>query len=618
MPIMSSHKKNTYAGILILLCVLVGLGIHAKYYYPFIADDALISLRYADRLLDGKGLTWSDGRPVEGYSNLLWILLIALLGQSGMDLIAASRVLGLASMGIVMFSLLLWYLRKKRDQQSYLPILLGLFSFFMAAPIAAWSIGGLEQPLLAALISIFIPLTIYIIESEVPQKSIILALSLVLGLICITRPDGPLMCIAALAAIYIGRLASRKGFFSIIHTALLASLPIAFYGGQLIFRLAYYGEIVPNTAYVKISPSNYHIEQGVEYLAHGMWALFPFSLLALIFLCASMFSANRRSTGLPLLMIGLLWVPYLVFIGGDIFPAYRHFIPLIVVFAFAVTEGADWMLSRLNRPVLKTIFAGGLLIACGWYSYGQFTDKHNKEAIEERWEWDGKAIGLVLKQEFSDEQPLIAVTAAGCLPYFSELPSLDMLGLNDYYLPRNRPKNFGNGLLGHELGDGQYILRSKPDIIIFHTGLEKPVFRSARQMASTQEFNELYTPVKILGTDPYNFVGMLWFYKYSPKIGIEKASNEIKVPGYLLNNSPDTISYLNAAGKLVVAVSVNSSASVHIDSISSASWDVQVISSGGEPTLNKVELTDMTLVVTIFSDQDQPVEIEEIILTSAN
>ena len=39
-----------------------------------------------------------------------------------------------------------------------------------------------------------------------------------------------------------------------------------------------------------------------------------------------------------------------------------------------------------------------------------------------------------------------------------------MLGLNDYHIPRNPPRNFGEGSIGHELGDGDYVLRREPDL----------------------------------------------------------------------------------------------------------------------------------------------------------
>jgi hypothetical protein len=43
--------------------------------FPFFSDDAFISLRYAQRLAHGQGLTWTDGDRTEGYSDLLWVLL---------------------------------------------------------------------------------------------------------------------------------------------------------------------------------------------------------------------------------------------------------------------------------------------------------------------------------------------------------------------------------------------------------------------------------------------------------------------------------------------------------------------------------------------------------------
>src|SRR5262245_36974515 len=42
-------------------------------------DDALISYRYAQHLAAGQGLVWNVGdAPVEGYTNFLFVVLIAL------------------------------------------------------------------------------------------------------------------------------------------------------------------------------------------------------------------------------------------------------------------------------------------------------------------------------------------------------------------------------------------------------------------------------------------------------------------------------------------------------------------------------------------------------------
>ena len=76
---------------------LLALIKHSAEYYPFIADDALISLRYADRFLQGDGLTWTNAEWVEGYSNLAWILALSFLSFWGIDLIDATRILGFIS-----------------------------------------------------------------------------------------------------------------------------------------------------------------------------------------------------------------------------------------------------------------------------------------------------------------------------------------------------------------------------------------------------------------------------------------------------------------------------------------------------------------------------------------
>ena len=54
----------------------------ASCYYPYVPDDAFISLRYARRLIQGLGLTFTEGERVEGYSNLLWVLAVSAPGAA--------------------------------------------------------------------------------------------------------------------------------------------------------------------------------------------------------------------------------------------------------------------------------------------------------------------------------------------------------------------------------------------------------------------------------------------------------------------------------------------------------------------------------------------------------
>jgi len=129
---------------------LAALVLHASSYLPFLADDALITLRYAERLLDGHGLTWTDGERVEGYSNLLWLLLTALLGSLGVELIDAVRMLGVSASGAAIVALL--SAQRSSRSSTALPVLAGGLFVALSGPIAVWTVGGLEQPLVAALL----------------------------------------------------------------------------------------------------------------------------------------------------------------------------------------------------------------------------------------------------------------------------------------------------------------------------------------------------------------------------------------------------------------------------------------------------------------------------------
>ena len=46
--------------------------------FATLADDAFISFRYSQHLAEGHGLVFNVGEKVEGYSNFLWVVLVAI------------------------------------------------------------------------------------------------------------------------------------------------------------------------------------------------------------------------------------------------------------------------------------------------------------------------------------------------------------------------------------------------------------------------------------------------------------------------------------------------------------------------------------------------------------
>ncbi len=607
-----NYKSPITIGVILLGVFSIILFFHSAYYFPFLSDDSLISLRYSARLLEGKGLTWTDGIAVEGYSNLLWVLIISALGFFGMDLVDATRALGFFGMVLIMLSVLLAYLNNENYKRNTLAIGLALLFLALSAPIAVWAIGGLEQPLYGGLIALTLPLVYQVLDSNKIEKKALLLLSFCLGLICLTRPDGPLFTVCCASSFFlIGLLSKNNAIFK--SAFLILPISVGLFLAQLGFRLYYYGEFVPNTALVKLAPSSHHFLNGYIYLKSGLISLAPFSFIAIATGFALLFSKRSRYKALVLLSFLLSWSAYIVFIGGDIFPAYRHFIPLIVVFAFILTEGSVRLITMFQGKRKKilislSLFTYLLLIP---FSFLQANEDRNKSALYERWEWDGKKIAETLKSAFEKKQPLIAVTAAGCLPYWSDLPSLDMLGLNDYYLPRNPPKDFGKGYLGHELGNGQYVLDRNPDIIIFHMGMG-PIFRSGQELKRSNIFKQNYLPTKVK-IQGLNKPITIYFNKYGPQTGISKKSDEIVIPGYLLQHKGSVIK-MNAENNLVSTLQKDVPLSLKFKLKSSENWQVKVKTANDIKVDSELLQLRDTTILTLKNNSSKRLEIESVTL----
>ena len=579
-------RKSAAITLFLFGVAVVVLALHAYHFLPFIADDALISLRYSQRLLGGHGLTWNAGERVEGYSNLLWVLCCAALGLTGMDLVTAARVLGFAGITAAIGAIV--YAHRPTNFQSALPILLTLLFLSLAAPMAVWAIGGMEQPLVAGLLAWAIVLCYRSLdetdesnwdrgrparsERRKARESLWLP-GFLFALLCLTRLDGALFTIVAVAVFLIVGKASKSAWRQAFT---LAAVPVLFTLLQIAFRRAYYGEWVPNTALVKFTPSLKHALDGWSYIRAGAFPLLPLIAVAAVAVVISFAKKFKRERMFLLTSMLVAWTAYVVTIGGDIFPAWRHWVPLLVLLVLMAATGVEWIATH-PRPAQLYATSAALVLLLGIFVFLQSRDSENLRAISERWEWDGRAVGLMLKQAFGKQQPLMAIDPAGCLPYWSELPSLDMLGLNDYYLPRHPPPGVGQGAIGHELGDGQYVLSRQPDLVIFllPTGNDRGYFLSGRQMQEDPRFFRDYTLVRFAVQAPQRIVSRIWVRRYSERIGIQQNENQITVPGFLLNETDSTVASLNAANELVVSASRDAPAQIASLEMPPGRWRVQ-------------------------------------------
>ena len=163
-------------------------------------DDAYISFRYAENLSQGHGLVFNVGERVEGYSNLLWILILAPFARR--DLTPVAEILGL---GCCISTLLLavWGLRRVLRVQSgaaaaFVALLLASSGYF-----AAWSVAGMESGLHALLLLAAWLRGAIEFQAEKPKRPLS---ALLFGALAMTRPEGALV---ALAAVIVHLIASR-------------------------------------------------------------------------------------------------------------------------------------------------------------------------------------------------------------------------------------------------------------------------------------------------------------------------------------------------------------------------------------------------------------------------
>ena len=93
------------------LAALIGLAVFAlnlAYFSNTRSDDAYISFRYARNFANGYGLVFNPGQPpVEGYSNFLWVVVLAGAARLGFDIPGAAQVLSIVLAAIALIELAL-------------------------------------------------------------------------------------------------------------------------------------------------------------------------------------------------------------------------------------------------------------------------------------------------------------------------------------------------------------------------------------------------------------------------------------------------------------------------------------------------------------------------------
>ncbi len=445
-------------------------------------DDAMISMRYARNLAGGNGLVYNIGERVEGFTNPLWTLFMA--GVHLLPLAPPRMSLPVQAASAVFLVLTLWLVRRialALPGGSRRTALAAMVLTALYQPLNYWGFMGMETALQAAIAGFAAWRLIAALETR----------------------RFPLEMLAVLAVGTLVRL-DMTGLYLVLAGYCWAALPehrrrtlawgagllVLALGSQTLFRLWYYGDLLPATYYVKMTgyPVFLRITRGLYVFARFLGSMNP--VLVLLALAVTVAGITRVSGVLAAAI--LTQAAYSVYVGGDAWEGWgganRYLavaVPLyFILLARALERAVAWTADAARRMTHASTarwiragvfpsFVAAAVLAVN-LNEGPFALRNMLAATPGD---DAALKSLVARayivREITDEDATVGVIWAGAFPYFSERRIVDFLGKTDSYVSR-LPMHRGDGLErfvhfypGHLKYDFAYSIdERRPDVII--------------------------------------------------------------------------------------------------------------------------------------------------------
>jgi len=449
-------KRLHLRSAVLLCCLVMSVGSAIIFWKARVGvDDAYISYRYALNLVDGLGLVYNPGERVEGYTNLLYVLLMAcgFLFTDAFGIFAFSFFVNLvfACGSLVVF---FWWLRRQYGERVALA---GALVFACNMSVYYWVSSGMET--IAVLL---IQLLIWIATEIVCERSL-------------AKRWWTVLCVATVASLFMRADGFIVPVFAVLYlicqnewkraTALAAILTVAT-AGLILWRCQYYGYLLPNTYYAKVDgPLGARMLMAMKLL---LTFSFPTGLflpaLALFASAASCMVAlakGLRPSGVPSkwfhVFLGVGLVIYWIYVGGDHYE--ERF--LLLLFPLGFVACADYRPVTSGRLPLAALTAAFILLQMrpfdvphGWWRplSGQYSSLPKA--------------GEVLGRTYPGAT--MATDVAGMVPYYSRLWAVDIVGLTDLHIARGPAIAFEQGWArpGHLKADVRYTLSLNPTIIV--------------------------------------------------------------------------------------------------------------------------------------------------------
>ena len=478
--------------VLIMLSVLITT---SALWLSFTQDDAFIIYRYASNFLHGHGLVYNSAEWVEGYTCPLWVLIIAAIGGAGLNMVVWSKVLGVCLAVATLWALFIVSKSMMAQDDPWWSTLIAPLLLASNPSFSSFATSGLETALFGFLL--MATTAGFVFSLRRGKFSVWLALGYVL--LTVTRPEGLLIFATAwvLGWIYSGGKIQTR-----LPSLAYYLVPIAV---VTVLRWIIYGYPFPNPAYSKLILDWQALAYGIDYVWQFLAEYGWFGILLGVAILPMIVRNISRKIWQYCGILFLVYVIYILFVGGDVLKGLRFFVPILPIYALLIQGGIVVIrrgLMPMNRGLTGNIFVTAIVVIMVVGQAAGYPRELHRARLEN---------GLVEKMRtlalwFQDHQPantVIAANSIGALGYYSDYRIVDMVGLVDEAIAHHpqiiegiqsptKQRTYNAGL----------VLDQRPNFIVFDT-YDKPNHAGDFALYLHSDFREGYYryPIWVLGRD---------------------------------------------------------------------------------------------------------------------
>jgi hypothetical protein len=440
-------------------------GAHALLYGRWIVDDAGITFAYARSIATGAGPVLQPGaEPVEGFSNPAWLGLLVLGRWAGLfdrgtwfgmpDYVAFPKLLALVLVAGV-FACCYGVAVAMTRRPALVTVVAGLVTAAVPS-FVIWTMSGLENALLAlAAAGMAAVLVRAVVAGRLLEPATAVWCGLLAALAALTRPDGLVYAGAFPLAVLL--LLRRSDLGRAVGTAALSLLVLAVpVGAYLAWRLAVFGQYLPNTAIAKSQglPGLAAATRPGELLTYVGW---PTALLAVAAVGAALARQGIRRRALVVLLVPLaLAVVAFGVLAPDWMGQLRFATPVWPLGALAAVVAAVLVAPQLaarGRLVVAVLAAGAAVISGLALVDGARAFRAAPTAplclVAQNTGWTINSYAEIVDAP----EPVLAAPDIGGAALVSDLRLVDMVGLADRRIARFWAAGDIAGLRTHILRD---------------------------------------------------------------------------------------------------------------------------------------------------------------------